>query len=205
MIARRAASAALAVVVTFGLFYLMFVLSFLQAEPEATNFKTVNIDFVRQKDDSDANRKNREMPKKVAKNTPPPTPKLNMSASRPNLGDAGGPVIGIPAADMAAGGGIGGALSDMDAVPLVRIQPEYPRRAAQLGLKGWVHLRFTVTTLGATENVSVVDSEPPRTFDRAAIRAVQKFKYRPKVVDGTPVIQNGVEVVITFDGVEEGR
>ena len=95
-------------------------------------------------------------------------------------------------------------MSDMDAVPLVRIQPEYPRRAAQLGLKGWVHLRFTVTTLGTVENVQVVDSDPPRTFDRAASRAVEKFKYRPKVVDGQPVEQHGVEIVITFDGVEEG-
>lgn len=197
---RRAVAALLAVLVTFALFYLMHALSFLRAEFEQTDFKTVNINFVRDDEDSEARSKDRKLPQKVKKAAPPPPPAINLAANRPNL-DTGGPVIGIPANQL-AGFGLG-ALSDMDAVPLVRIEPEYPRRAAQLGLKGWVHLRFTVTTVGTTKDVMVVDSEPPRTFDRSAMRAVQKFKYRPKVVDGKPVEQYGVEIVITFDGVVE--
>ena len=198
---RRLASAVLAVVVTFALFYLMHALSFLRASYEQTAFENIPINFLNERDDSDARRKGREVarPQKAA---PPPTPQVDLTPPRPNFDNAAPQVIGVP---VSALGGFGGALSDMDAVPLVRIQPEYPRRAAELNLKGWVHLRFTVTTLGTTKDISVVDSEPQRTFDRAAMRAVRKFKYRPKVIDGTPVEQYGVEIVITFDGVEEAE
>ena len=72
-----------------------------------------------------------------------------------------------------------------------------------MGLKGWVLVEFTVTTLGTTKDIRVADSEPKRTFDRSAMRAVKKFKYRPKVVDGKPVVQHGVQIVITFDGVDK--
>jgi len=201
--ARRIGSGLLAVVVTFGLFWIMHVLVILNAQYEKTDYENINVDFFRQKEDSSAHTKDRKLPDKVKKQATPPTPKINAATNRPNLGNTGGPVIGIPSADMGGGPRLGAALSDMDAVPLVRIAPEYPRRAAQLGLKGWVLLEFTVTTAGATKDIRVVDSEPPRTFDRAAMRAVTKFKYRPKVVDGQPVEQHGVQIVITFDGVQE--
>ena len=199
---RRLGSGGMAVIITFGLFWIMHYLVILTAEAKETDIQSANIDFVRVKEDSAAARKDRRLPDKVQQNKPPPTPKVNLSANRPNL-DSGGPVIGIPSADIAGGPALGAALSDMDAVPLVRIAPEYPRRAAQLNLKGWVLLEFTVTTTGTTENIRVVDSEPPRTFDRAAMRAVKKFKYRPKVVDGRPVVQHGVQIVISFDGIDE--
>ena len=196
---RRIGSGGVAVLVTFALFWVMHALVVLRAQYEETNIQSANIDFVRVKEDSNLNTKERKMPEKVQQNTPPPTPKVNMSANRPDLGNTGGPVIGIPASEIAGGPALGAALSDMDAVPLVRIAPEYPRRAAQLGLAGWVLLEFTVTTTGATQNVRVVDAEPQRTFDRAAIKAVEKFKYRPKVVNGQPVEQHGVQIVISFD------
>lgn len=198
---RVSGSAVLAVGVTFALLYLMYYLSFLRADYEESNIQGARIDFVRAKEDSQVRERERR-PEPVKQQTTPPTPKVNMSANRPDLGSLGGPVIGIPAREI-AGASIGGAMSDMDAVPLVRIQPEYPRRAAQLNIKGWVLLEFTVTTAGTTKDVRVVDSEPPRTFDRAAVRAAQKFKYRPKVVDGAPVEQYGVQLVLRFDGVTE--
>ncbi len=197
---RRLLSVALAVVVTFSLFYLMHALSFLRAQPQQDEAGlSANLNFLLEDEDSAVRRRDRR-PERVQQHKPPPPPPLQLAASRPDLGALGGVAVGIPTGELGFGGD---ALSDMDAVPLVRIEPEYPRRAAQLNLKGWVHLRFTVTTLGTVRDVSVVDSEPPRTFDRAATRAVQKFKYRPKVVDGQPVEQYGVEIVITFDGVEE--
>jgi protein TonB len=49
----------------------------------------------------------------------------------------------------------------------------------------------------------VVDSEPPRVFDRAALRAVARWKYRPKVEDGAAVVRHGVMVVLTFELVDD--
>jgi protein TonB len=58
-----------------------------------------------------------------------------------------------------------------------------------------VKVEFTVTPLGTVEDVKVLDSKPPRVFDRAAKRAILKWKFKPKVVDGKPVSRRAVQVI----------
>lgn len=205
MIARRAIAVAAAAIVTFALLWLMHALILAPSLGKGADIKGTVIDFVRLRDESETEVKRRSLPRKALdQQRPPPTPDLRPARTqRPELGDATANVVTIPTGDLAAGPKAGAALSDMDAVPLVRIAPEYPPRAAARGTTGWVLLQFTVTTAGATKDVRVVDSEPPGIFDRASIKAVERFKYRPKVVDGKPVEQHGVQIVLTFAGVEE--
>lgn len=87
---------------------------------------------------------------------------------------------------------IGGAsisITDGEMLPLVNVTPTYPTRAASRGIEGWCQVSFTVTETGGVRDVVVVDAEPPGIFDTSSIRAAEKFKFQPKVVDG-----NGVEV-----------
>ena len=70
--------------------------------------------------------------------------------------------------------------------PLVRIPPEYPMSARAKGIQGYVILRFTVTETGSVENPEILRSDPPGVFDRAASRAVLRWKYQPQMVDGMP-------------------
>jgi protein TonB len=111
--------------------------------------------------------------------------------------------MAIAAPDLGAGPDLGmgpnmGAPSDSDSVPLVRVPPQYPIRAAERGIEGWVVLRFTITATGTVENPVVLDANPKRIFDRSAIRALKKWKYRPRIVDGVAV--NRVEEVkLSFD------
>jgi periplasmic protein TonB len=88
--------------------------------------------------------------------------------------------------------------SDRDVIPLVRIEPEYPRRAAQRGQEGYVVVRFTITPAGTIRDAEVVDSKPTGVFDREAIRAVERWKYNPKVEEGVAVERRGVQVRLTF-------
>jgi protein TonB len=44
----------------------------------------------------------------------------------------------------------------------------------------------------------VIDSDPVGIFDRAAINAVRKWKYRPKTEEGRAVQRPGVRQMITF-------
>lgn len=201
MIARRAIALAGAVAITFGVLWLMHALIAGESQGRQTEVRGTVIDFVRLKQESETETKRRTLPKKqLDASRPPPTPDIRpVRAPRPDLGDPSAGVVAIPSAELAAGPAAGAALADMDAIPLVRIAPEYPARAAQRGTAGWVLLEFTVTTAGATKDVRVVDADPPGTFDRAAIKAVERFKYRPKVVDGKPVEQHGVQMVIEFD------
>ena len=75
----------------------------------------------------------------------------------------------------------------------------YPRRAAARGIEGYVLLEFTVTKTGAVRDPRVLESKPPGIFDRAAMNASLKFKYKPKVVNGEPIEVSGVRNRITFE------
>ncbi len=71
--------------------------------------------------------------------------------------------------------------------PLVRIPPDYPIAALAKRIEGFVLLRFTVTETGSVADPEILRSDPPGVFDRAARRAVLKWKYQPQLVDGKPV------------------
>ncbi len=88
--------------------------------------------------------------------------------------------------------------SDRDVIPLVRINPEYPSRARSRGIEGWVQVEFTITAAGTVANPKVVDADPKGMFDRAAVTAISRWKYNPKVVDGRAQERRGVMVVLTF-------
>ena len=57
---------------------------------------------------------------------------------------------------------------------------------------------FTVTENGTVENPSVVDSDPPEIFDSASLRAVLRFKFNPRVVNGVAVPVEGVQYLFTY-------
>ncbi|MCH7833993.1 MAG: energy transducer TonB, partial [Proteobacteria bacterium] len=88
-------------------------------------------------------------------------------------------------------------IAEGDYLPIVRVAPVYPARALSRGLEGYVDLSFTVTTTGTIRDVIVLFSTSS-LFVRAATRAVLKFKYKPRVVDGVPVDVSGVKTRITF-------
>ncbi|MEO1337888.1 MAG: energy transducer TonB, partial [Myxococcota bacterium] len=83
--------------------------------------------------------------------------------------------------------------------PLFRVEPIYPRRAAEQFIEGWVTVQFDISAAGTTENVRIVEAEPRRIFDRAARNAVRKWRYRPLVRDGQPRRVTGLTVRLTFN------
>lgn len=87
---------------------------------------------------------------------------------------------------------------DTEAVPLVRVPPEYPQRAASQGLEGWVKVRFTINEIGAVEDAVVVDSSAS-VFESAALNAITRWRYNPQVIDGTAVERRGVDVMLRFN------
>lgn len=104
--------------------------------------------------------------------------------------------------DVDIGLDIGGAslgVSDGEMLPLVNIQPTYPTRAAQRGIEGWAQVAFTVTETGGVRDVRVVDADPPGMFDQASIRAAERFRFQPRVVNGQPVEVPNVQYVFRFE------
>lgn len=70
--------------------------------------------------------------------------------------------------------------------PLVRFPAEYPMSARAKQIEGYVLVRFTVTETGSVADPEVLRAEPAGVFDRAARRAVMRWKYQPQMVDGKP-------------------
>ena len=131
--------------------------------------------------------------------TPPkpqaPEPEVNNQSGGLTFNMPGIQLAGANAGISAPGAGFG---RDGDATPIVRIEPKYPIQAARDGKEGWVKLSFSINEIGGVEDVTVIEAEPKRIFDKEAKRALRKWKYKPKVVDGKPLRQTGLSVQLDF-------
>lgn len=88
--------------------------------------------------------------------------------------------------------------NDGEYLPIFRAPPVYPRRAAERGLCGWVELKYTVTAAGGTRD-AVVTASSSKMFERAAVKAASKYKYKPRQVGGKPVDVPNVPIRIKFE------
>lgn len=89
------------------------------------------------------------------------------------------------------------SIPDGQLMAIVTVAPTYPAAALRQEREGYVIVQFSVTANGSVDTVQVSESTHP-VFERAAIDAVRKFRFRPQIVDGTPVAVDGVQRRITF-------
>ncbi|PIE40796.1 MAG: hypothetical protein CSA49_06590 [Gammaproteobacteria bacterium] len=162
------------------------------------------IEFVRLKKDTDVDTRERRIPEK-----PKPPEKLQPQkidvAMNQDLSNADFefdlPKMDLPRS-VTGGPRLGGLMnhstgsSDSSVIPLVRIQPQYPRRAAMNGTQGEVIVGFTITPAGTVKDVSIIEAKPRGVFERAAKRAILKWKFKPKFVDGKAVSQQAQQKLV---------
>ena len=197
---RVGASIPLAIVVTIALFWLMNYLITHGMDAITEEVQGSAIDFTRVDRDETVQAKDRALPDRPDKpDAPPPPPPMNLNAN--TAPDSGGLGINAPAFSRGLNLDRAGlaAPTDGDAIPLVRVPPQYPQRAASRGVNGWVQLDFTITETGGVEDITVIAAEPTGYFERAAERALARWKYKPKIVDGRPARRYNNQVVITFE------
>jgi protein TonB len=193
-----------AVLVSLALFYAMHYMINQGKEGINKSEDYSVVDFVRLKREARTEVKKRVIPEKPPlPDAPPPPPQMSVAeeqnVSMPNLqmevpmissaGISGGPFMGI------MGGGGVTTEENAELIPLAVIAPIYPRKAALDGKEGWVKLEFTVTELGTVKDVKVIESEPRRIFDRAAMKAILKWKFKPRIVDGKAVERRATQVI----------
>ncbi len=59
---------------------------------------------------------------------------------------------------------------------------------------------FTVAVDGSVTNIEIRESTPPGVFDRAAIRAVEKWEFEPVIENGRPVEKRaGVRMMFALE------
>ena len=196
---RWALAGGVAVIVTVALFLIMYSLVAGQRYELEEADLVPSIDFIRADDESDLQSKIRKppAPPKKQEEEPPPPP-LDLSKIRKPLDANNLNTTAISTGLDIGGKGLQGQ-SDGDILPIVRVPPQYPTRALSRGIEGWVLLEFSISPTGTVMDPVVIDAEPTSIFNRAAIRAVTKWKYKPRIEAGKPVVRQGVQTVITFE------
>jgi len=103
-----------------------------------------------------------------------------------------------------------------DYQPLFRMAPSYPKQLLAQGIEGYVDFSFTIDENGFVRDPQVVNrastgrpdsrsinermvSLEDRSFDAAALKVVERFRYAPRFVDGKAVAVEGIKTRVTFE------
>lgn len=184
----------LGVAVTAGLLFMMHLFIETGQGSSATTVARV-VDFVRIEREEVVQTSERRPEKPDPLETAPDLPQPENTESFSSSFEI---ALAKPVVEFGASlGSTGIIVSDGEYLPIVKVAPVYPMRALQRRVEGYVIVEFVVTASGGVTDVSVVESSAP-IFEQAAIEAAQKFKYKPRVVDGVAITVSGVQNRITF-------
>ena len=191
---RYGSSALIATAITFGLFFLMqfLIATGREAITDEDAFRT--IEMVRVEREEEVQRKERiERPPEVEQPPDMETPQSRtLSLRGQNISFSFN--LGAGNVDTALIG-----VGDGEYLPIVLVQPIYPRRAQERGMEGSALIELTVNFDGTTLDPFIIEEIPSGYgFGRAGVQAAMKFKYQPRVVNGEPVPVSGVRYLFTF-------
>lgn len=159
------------------------------------------LEFVRIKRDEQSEDYKRRLPRQAKTLQPPPLPDLSSDSDiklKPEIPELSMKMPDIRGLNLGTGpflGGMAELKSDSDIIPLVRVEPRYPRKAARAGTQGWVKVKFTILEDGSVSNAEVLEAKPRRIFNREAIRAIQRWKFKPKTIEGKAVTQTATQII----------
>lgn len=188
-IPRYGFSLGIALSITFGLLFVMQLL-IASGRSEAESREPLRwVDFVRV---------NRTAIVETTRDKPqrPPEPAEPPEMTRTTTGTEGGTIaVTITPPNLGGGVDIGGpgfGVADGEYLPLSKVMPAYPAAAQRSGIEGYAVVRYTVTALGTTRDIELVESSNP-VFDRSCVDAASKFKYRPRYINGEAIEVPGVQ------------
>jgi protein TonB len=142
-------------------------------------------------------------PEQLEEQPPPPatpqTPLKPLAVDRPDIEAWKIPDLNIPL-NIATGPYIGSrpqlpTTMAAEPVPRMRFPPRYPQRALMRHIEGKVVLRFTINPDGSVSDPEVIESEPPGYFEQSALRAIRRWQFHPKVVDGKAVTRKATQTI----------
>lgn len=161
-------------------------------------------EFVRLKRDTHIQSKDRLVPDKPKPKQRPAQPKMKMHSAqvaRTELPAMDMPNLDIPLQTSSFGGSVltglsvGAGKTSTNVIPLVKIPPTYPMRAARRRIQGWVKVEFTITKQGTVTDAVVVDSKPNSIFNSSALKAIKRWKFKPPIIAGEAYEQRAVQIL----------
>ncbi len=110
----------------------------------------------------------------------------------PVVSDASGsaPQVGVDNAEPA-----GGEDPQARAIAILQPQPEFPDRARQDSIEGWVTVSYVIGRDGRVSDVSIVAAQPRNVFEGAVRKAVRAWRFEPVTIDGRAVEQKKTQTI----------
>ena len=194
-IVRVIIAALVAVPVAVGLFFVMQSLIDREYEQEEVTSRKI-ADIVVPNKEIEVNVKEIKPEKVEDPEEPPPEMQplefdMDMDVDVVNLAPTAKVDVSISSSGMSSGDG--------EYLPIVKVAPIYPRRAQTRGITGYCIVEYIVTKTGSIRDPQPVDCSPEGVFERASLKAAEKFKYKPRVVDGEPIEVAGVQNKFTYE------
>ncbi len=194
----------LGIVISLALFWLMqmMISNNQQSFNKAENLQMT--EFVRLKRETELQMKDRKIPEPPPPEKRPPPPRMKVQqvqVTQAQVPKVDMPNLDIPLQTSRFSGslvhgvqmGTGGISTNV--IPLVRIPPRYPMRAANRHIEGWVKVEFTITEEGTVKDAVVVEAQPSKIFNNAALQAIRRWKFKAKIIGGEAFEQRAVQVL----------
>ena len=90
-----------------------------------------------------------------------------------------------------------GQIVDRGSYPRFRTQQQWPRRALEKGISGWVAIGFTISATGSVKKPYVLGSSNSM-FERYGLKAVSGYTYVPTIKQGRPVETPGQTIRLVW-------
>ena len=160
------------------------------------------VDFIRIKQDDTLQERKRTIPDKPPTPKRPPQPQIELDVNKPppvaKL-DFEMPDFSLPTdfsgAFLSNLESMGSGISQL--IPIVKVAPRCPREAQINGINGSVKMLLTISATGRVNNIVIQSFKPSRVFNSEAIKAVKRWQFKPKTIDGIAVDQKG-ELEVEF-------
>ncbi len=198
--------------IALALLWLMQSMVINDNPPMLKQSKRPVMEFVRLQRPSETRLKQREKPQEPPppESPPPQTPELELAVAKPTVmaPDIATAIPALASPSMRFDGPYIGAVHqgspDRDFMALSRIPPRYPYRAERKKIEGWVKISFLITEQGTVKDAVVVDAKPKDIFDKAALQAILKWRFKPRITNGKPVATRA-DQVINFELAEKRK
>ncbi len=196
---RLLVGAPIAAVITFLLFMLMqrLIVTDSVELPEAGD--DLRITISEEVEDMSVRRREVTMDDVNDVEPPPPPPQIERQVAdvpSEDMSTIAGEIPEFDAPDLGSGD-VSFDVSDRDAQPMVRIPPQYPPRAAERGTEGYCLMQFDVTPDGTPTNIVAMECSSS-LFERSSVRAVERWRYEPKIQNGNAVWRRGVQTRLDY-------
>ncbi|WP_026957398.1 energy transducer TonB [Aliagarivorans taiwanensis] len=194
----------LATVSCLGLFVFMSWMVDFGREGAPEQLAPVRFDMFMIENEQALQRRQRSVPDRPEPPMTPPEPQSVTTSINQQVAQSAMPDLPSLAMDAGVSGlaislpPVAAVAQNQQVMPLQRIEPRYPQRALQRNVEGYVVLSFTIDEKGSPTDIQITESEPGRIFDREAIRALERWKYQPMVVDGVATPRVGQTVKLEF-------